>query len=159
MVAGAPRKHDREQIARDFIEWATDNPQALSVPMFAAPRGLHSEMMMNWAREDDEFRRSYYIGKELIGINRLKATMVNKENESNRLERGIYCQTLGNYDLDVREYQREEKRFEASLKNDDSQSVSKEHIESMEAILSLMKSRQSSARNIDDSNSNSEHKS
>ena len=161
MPAGAPRKYDREQIAIDFIEWARDNPNALSVPMFATSIGLNSQMLLNWCLEDDQFRVSYNTAKELIGINRLKATLTYKEDGAFKLEKSIYTQTLGNYDLDVREYQREEKRFEASLKNDESNNISKEHIEGMEAVLKLMKDRQnqSSARNIVESNINSESKS
>ena len=159
MVAGAPRKYDRDKIAQDFIAWAKDNPNALSVPMFATSIGLNSEMLLNWSKEDPEFRRAYNTGKELIGINRLKATMVSKEDEGKRLEKSIYTQTLGNYDLDVREYQREEKKFEASLKNDDSHLIDKSHIEGMEAVLALMKQRQSSARKAEEISNNSDTKS
>lgn len=156
MPVGAPRQFDRDQIAIDFITWAKDNPDALSVPMFATARGFNSEMMLQWAKDDPLFARAYNTGKELIGINRLKATMVSKEDESKRLEKSIYTQTLGNYDLDVRAYQREEKRFEASLKNDESNAIDKSHIEGMEAVLKLMKDRQSSARKIEESNISNE---
>lgn len=117
---------DREKIAIEFIEWAKDNPEALTVPSFCAPRGFSSDTMQTWAKESEEFRRAFNTGKELIGLNRLKATLVNKQNDEDKskLDKSIYMQTIGNYDLDIRAYQREEKQFEASLKNDDSKQIS-----------------------------------
>lgn len=107
---GAPRIHDRMKIVQDFVEFARNNPTCLTVPMFTSTIGISSALMRKWASECSQFSATFDLGKEIIGINRLNAT-----NEK-LLERSIYSQVIGNYDLDVNIYQREEKRFESELR-------------------------------------------
>jgi hypothetical protein len=109
---GRPKEYDRIQIGRDFVEWATNNIEALTVPMFATSIGLHSGIMRNWARENDEFRALFREGKEQIGINRLRAT------QQDLLDNSIYRGHIGNYDIDINEYIREEKAFDAALSHE-----------------------------------------
>jgi len=113
MAGGRPQEYDRIQIAHDFIKWATNNPNALTVPMFATSIGLHSGIMRNWARECDEFRALFMQGKEQIGINRLKASQVEM------LDNSIYRAHVGNYDVDINEYTREEKQFDSALRKNE----------------------------------------
>jgi len=113
MVAGRPKEYDRIQIGRDFVKWATNNPDALTVPMFAVSIGLYSEKFRAWAKEDPEFRSLFMEGKEQIGINRLKSTLATT---GPKLDSSIYRAHVGNYDTDINLYMREEKEFEADLK-------------------------------------------
>lgn len=113
MPAGRPKEHDRLQIGRDFVKWATNNPEALTVPMFAVSIGLHSGVMRIWASEDKEFLALFIEGKEQIGINRLKSTLAIT---GKKLDSSIYRAHVGNYDTDINLYMREEKEFEADLK-------------------------------------------
>lgn len=113
-----PKEYDRMQVGRDFVDWATNNPEALTVPMFAVSIGLHSGIMRNWALECPEFRALFQEAKEQIGINRLKSTL------SGVMDNGIYKQVVGNYDTDINEYIREEKKFDAKLSKDTQEAVS-----------------------------------
>lgn len=110
MPGGRPQEYDRIQIGKDFVKWATNNPEALTVPMFATSIGLHSGIMRNWSRESDEFRVLFLEGKEQIGINRLRASQMET------LDNSIYRAHVGNYDIDINEYMREEKTFESDLR-------------------------------------------
>lgn len=109
MPAGRP-PYDRIQIGKDFVKWATGNLQALTVPMYATSIGLHSGIMRAWAKEDPEFSALFIEGKEQIGINRLRASQLET------LDSSIYRAHVGNYDVDLNEYMREEKTFESNLK-------------------------------------------
>ncbi len=111
MPAGRP-PYDRIKIGKEFIKWATDNLEALTVPMYAVSIGLHSGIMRAWAKEDPEFSALFMEGKEQIGINRLNAT------QRDLLDPSIYRGHIGNYDVDLNEYVREEKSFDASLRKD-----------------------------------------
>lgn len=115
---GRPKEYDRIQIGKEFVEWAKDNPEALTVPMFAVSKGMHSGIMRNWARECEEFRALFQEGKEQIGINRLRAT------QTDTLDASIFRAHIGNYDVDINEYVREEKTFDANLSKEVNQSVS-----------------------------------
>lgn len=142
---------DRERLMKEFVEWAKDNPEALTVPCFCAPRGFSSDTMITWANEDETFRQAYNTGKELIGINRLKATLVNKQNDEdkNKLDKSIYMQTIGNYDRDVRNYQREEKKFEQSLKVEEQKCVSDDLEKRYEQTIALLERMQNHAKHTD----------
>ena len=116
--AGGPKpKHDRLQILKDFVEFAKDNPNCLTVPMYTTTIGINSEMLMHWIKEDLELRQYYLTAKEYIGLNRLKATLRNEETEGRRLDKTIDLQHVGNFDLDIKAHNREEKEFESKLRS------------------------------------------
>lgn len=119
-----PKEYDRMQVGRDFVDWATNNPEALTVPMFAVSIGLHSGIMRNWALECPDFRALYQEGKEQIGINRLKSSL------AGIMDNSIYKQVVGNFDTDINEYIREEKTFDAKLSKDTQEAVSDKIMES-----------------------------
>lgn len=108
---------DRIEMGKKFVEWARDNPEALTVPMFTTLHGFSSDTFFTWAKEDRGFRQYYLVGKELIGINRLRSTM---SDEDRKLTQHIYLKTLYHFDMDCKMDDREEKRFEAELKADNS---------------------------------------
>lgn len=145
---GRPPIHDRIQIGKDFVKWATDNLEALTVPMFATSIGLHSGIMRNWARECDEFSALFQEGKEQIGVNRLKAA------QHDMLSDGIYRAHIGNYDIDINEYMRGEKRFEAGLDKETAQAVHSDVTDRLDRMHNQITSLQSSALNKAKSNIN-----
>lgn len=116
MAGGRPKEYDRIKIAHEFIEWATNNPDALTVPMFAVSKGMHSGIMKEWASTDKEFSSLFMQGKEQIGINRLKKTL---SDSPVKLDCGIYKQTITHYDQDAKAEMREEKIFDSSLRKDE----------------------------------------
>ena len=105
---------DKKQIGLEFVKWATNNIDALTVPQFSSKHGIASTTMIHWCHEDDESRQSYMLGKELIGINRLKSSML--PGPVPKLSDNVYQKTLWHYDLDVRHEIRDDKKYEASLK-------------------------------------------
>lgn len=109
-----------EQIGKDFVVWATNNPNALTVPQFATSIGLNSAIFREWTKQNPGFSASYIQAKEQIGINRLKSSHGATKGEFN-LDPSIYRGTIWNYDYDIREDIREEKAFEAELKADKDQ--------------------------------------
>lgn len=113
MVAGRPKEHDRIQVGLDMVKWATNNPTALTVPMYAVSIGLHSGILRNWCTEDEQFHALYMQAKEQIGINRLKSTLSDAEK---KLDSSIYRAHVGNYDIDINQYAREEKAYESNLR-------------------------------------------
>ena len=112
-MAGGRPPYDKMKIGRDFVEWAKNNPEALTVPMYAVSIGLHSGIMRAWAKEDEEFSALFSEAKEHIGINRFKATL---ETAENKLDSSIYRAHIGNYDIDLNTYIREEKQYDSSLR-------------------------------------------
>ncbi len=114
-----PREYDRDKIADDLIEWAKNNPDCLTIPHFATSIGLNSEILLNWCKDDDEFRRKYKTAKEIIGLNRLNATRIVDETEKKRLDKSIYQGTLHHFDYDSKYDMRDEKKFESSLRKDE----------------------------------------
>lgn len=107
---------DKIKIGKEFVQWAIDNPKAITVPMFAVSKGIHSGIMRAWAKEDAEFSALFQQGKEQIGINRLQMTLSDSEV---KLDCGIYKQTMAHYDLDAKAEVREEKSFDSSLRKDE----------------------------------------
>lgn len=143
---GRPREHDRMKVVEEFVEWALNTRDAFTVPQFCAPRGFSSDTMLTWCKEDEQFRRSYNIAKELIGINRLKATLSDSEI---KLDKSIYLKCICNYDFDQKHHDREEKAFESKLKQDEIPSSTPEQSQKLKAIidqLSEMQSESKSAR-------------
>lgn len=133
-LGGRPKEYDRIQIGKDFVNWATNNPEALTVPMFAVSIGLHSGIMRNWAREDEGFRALFMQAKEQIGINRLKATLSTSET---KLDSSIYRAHVGNYDADINQYMREEKEFESSLREKEEGSKKSTYVIEVPAGLAI----------------------
>lgn len=114
--AGRPREYDRLKIGDDLIEWAKNNPDCLTIPHFATSIGLHSRILINWCEQDSEFRDKYMLAKEIIGLNRLKATRIEDESVQKRLDKSIYMQTLHHFDYDTKHDVREDKKYENDLK-------------------------------------------
>jgi len=136
MVAGRPKEFDRIQIGKDFIKFASENPSCLTVPAFTSTVGLHSGVLRNWCRESEEFHALFREAKEIIGLNRLRAT---DPNSPIRLDNGIYRQVAGNYDIDQNEYMREEKVFEASLADKSNKADEEENRKAMKELIDHFK--------------------
>lgn len=111
MVAGRP-PYDRMAIGREFVEWAKDNPEALTVPGFTAYRDMCSETLIEWANEDKEFSKLYKQGLELIGLNRLKSSC----GKDPYLPPFCYQKTSRHYDKTESKAHRIELKDEAKIK-------------------------------------------
>ncbi len=112
-AVGRPPEYDPIKIGQDMVKWATDNPKALTIPMYATSIGLHSGVFRNWCRINPEFYALYMKSKELIGLNRLKCTQPDSEFI---ISDSLYSKTLHYYDIDIKTDIREDKEFESSLR-------------------------------------------
>jgi hypothetical protein len=70
-VIGRPREYDRDQIARDLIEWAK-KPDSINLNKFCA---LHDPIIppsyiTDWAKECDDFSAAYESAKLFLGFRR-----------------------------------------------------------------------------------------
>ncbi len=71
VVQGRPRKHDRDQIGLELIEWAK-LPDSINLNSFCCSREppLAPSKISQWAKECDYFRQAYEAAKAFIGARR-----------------------------------------------------------------------------------------
>lgn len=147
---GRPREFDRKQIAKQFVEWALSDPEAWTVPMFTTKMGFSSDMMHRWAADDEEFALAFRTGKEIIGVNRLRASVIQGEDKP-KLDRSIYLKCLGNYDIDINLYERGERKFDietkANVDRDTLKTVNSDIVDRLDRMHNQMSSLQESASN------------
>ena len=146
---GRPREHDRDQIAKDIIEWARKE-DSLNINKFCAHYEpiIPPSMLGIWARESEQFRRSYESAKAFIAYRR------EEKLNTNELHVKAYDLNATNYDVLLREENTRLKEFEASLKAKEDKKASEIEIGHLEAVLDVVKAAQASysesARNIED---------
>lgn len=122
MAGGRPKEYDRLAVGKEFIQWAKDHPDCLTVPHFTTANGYSTPRLLEWVKEDPQFREYYTQAKEQIGINRLNATM-NIDPDRRTLDKTIYLRHVGNFDPDKRAFDREEKEFESNLKKEEAANI------------------------------------
>lgn len=110
---GRPRKHDRDQIALDMIDWAR-KPDSINLCKFCAyyePIISPSKISI-WAAECDNFRKAYEAAKLFLGFRREE--MLNKD----QLHVKAYDLNATVYDYFMDEKREKTARFESSLGKD-----------------------------------------
>ncbi len=114
MVAGAPRTHDRDAIAKELIEWAK-KPDSINLNKFCCTREppLSPSVVIRWTKECDKFRQSYETAKAFLGARREE--WLNSET----LHVKAYDLNAANYDLFLKEERKEQAAYESSLKKDE----------------------------------------
>lgn len=110
-LGGRPREYDLDKEAADLIEWAKD-PNNFILRKFFLDRGYVQSTAIRFTHEHKGFCEAYEFARESIGQNRehLAATGAIKE--------GVYNRYAGLYDQKLREYDREEKAYDASVRAD-----------------------------------------
>ena len=152
---GRPREHDRIAIGKSFIEWVKSHPDCLTVPHFTTAKGYDTEMLIKWKREDADFRQYYNEAKNLIGLNRLNATI------NQTIDKQIYLMHIRNFDSDQKEDWKEEKQFESDLrkKENDQSNIPPDYVEAFNKHMNQIMNAQSSACKIVDNNNSADAKS
>lgn len=144
-LGGRPQEYDRIQVGKDFVQWAKDHADCLTVPHFSTQNGVPTHRMLKWYDEDEEFRYYYLEAKEQIGINRLNATRITQENENNlgkkALDKTIYLRHVNNFDPDARKHDREEKKYESDLKCKEQETAQQLTPEQINQIIEQSKSK------------------
>lgn len=143
-LGGRPREHDREQIAKDLIEWSKKS-DSTNLNAFCASIDLAPSMITNWARECDSFRRAYETAKAHLGARRERYL------HEDKLHVKAYDLNAAVYDHFLKDERRMQAEFENKLKSDVATLVSDadktRHEETM-AQLRLLQSQ----RKIDNNN-------
>jgi hypothetical protein len=70
-MVGRPREHDRDQIAKDLIEWAKLE-SSINFNKFCCTREppIPASKLLLWAKENDGFRTAYETAKAFLGCRR-----------------------------------------------------------------------------------------
>ena len=111
---GRPREHDREQIAKDMIEWAK-LPDSINLCGFCCSREppMPPSKITQWAKECDEFRKAYETSKAFLGNRR--EHLLNAE----LLHVKAYDLNAKTYDAFLDDKVKEHASFESSLRKDE----------------------------------------
>lgn len=113
-VGGRPREHDREQIAKDMVEWAK-LPDSINLCGFCCSREppLNPRRIADWAKECDNFRGAYETAKAFLGNRR--EHLLNAE----LLHVKAYDLNAKTYDMFLDEKVKEHSAYESSLRKDE----------------------------------------
>jgi len=109
-LGGRPRKHNREKIFEDLIEWAKKD-DSININKFCAlyDPPFPVVKLSEWARENPEFRVSYDTAKAFLAFRREE--WLNSE----CLHVKAYDLNATVYDLALKEEKRDQTDYEASL--------------------------------------------
>jgi hypothetical protein len=139
---GRPREHNREQIAKDLIEWAKQ-PDSINFNKFCAlyHTPFPATKLLEWSKEDENFRVAYDTAKAFLGFRR-EEKLSNEE-----LHVKAYDLNATVYDLIAKAEKQDNAKFEAAIRAaQEIKTVSEEDKIRHEALMSLLLSMQSSAR-------------
>ncbi len=120
MIMARPKEYNREQIAKDLIEWAK-KPDSINLCKFCAYHEpiIPPSYLSIWANEDDEFSKAYDAAKLFLGFRREE--WLNKEN----LHVKAYDLNAKTYDYFLKEEHQHQAKYLASL--DESKSNTNTH--------------------------------
>lgn len=133
MVAGRPREHDREQIAKDLINWAKLE-SSINFNKFCCTREppIPASKLLLWSKECDKFRAAYETAKAFLGCRREEWL------SSERLHVKAYDLNANVYDLFAKDEKMSNAAYESSLgKNQVAEAVRDEFKE----LSNLIKSK------------------
>lgn len=146
MVAGRPRTHDRQQIAKDLIDWAKKDG-SINLCKFCAHYDppIPPQKMTQFANESVEFREAYESAKMFIGARREE--MLN----DNRLHVKAYDLNATTYDYFLKHERRQQAEFEAMLKSQENQGYNPDDVARLKVLMDQVSSLQSSLKNCKNS--------
>jgi len=149
---GRPRIHNREQIAKDIIEWAK-LPDSINVNKFCAfyEPPFPCRKLSEWADQDENFRLSYEIAKNFLAFRREEWL------NSDQLHVKAYDLTAPAYDYVIKEEKRAQAKFEKELEKDQS-SVDPVILHQYQQTMKMLNEIQSVSKK-DCSNNNNDKKS
>ncbi len=107
---GRPREHDRDQVAKDLIEWAKKD-DSINLNKFCAYYDpiIPPSKISEWAKEDSKFREAYQSAKSFLGYRREE--MLNKD----KLHVKAYDLNATTYDHFLKEEKKEMAIFQSEL--------------------------------------------
>ena len=150
---GRPRKHDREQIANDMLEWA-QQPDSINLNKFCAHYKPHipPSKISNWAKEDDVFRQAYEVTNAFLAYRREEWL------NDKRLHVKAYDLNAYVHDHFMNENRKEHAAYESSLKSQEQINISEADQKRFDTLMGQISSMQSNLKTADN-NSKTESKS
>lgn len=130
-MAGGRPGFDKELIAQQMLDWVK-KPTSLNLCGFSAEYLVSPRIVMQWAKENEEFSRVYMITKAILGERREQML------KTGELHKSAYDLNINTYDLYRKEECREEKQFESDLKNKDANT----QIENLSTLIDQIKNGQ-----------------
>lgn len=124
MVSGRLREHDREQIAKDMVEWAK-KPDSFNLNGFCGQQLIDPTKITKWAKEDETFCQAYKITKALLASRREKGLVEGKVHVK------AYDLNATVYDQFLKEERREEAEFTSSLKKQEDNNLNQQLAQSI----------------------------
>lgn len=153
---GRPRVHDRDQIAKDLIEWAK-KPDSINLCKFCAYYEpiIPPNKMTLWAKECENFRQSYEAAKLFLGFRREE--WLNQEH----LHVKAYDLNASTYDYFLKEEKRAQAEFDSKLKAQEQNAASESDNNKLDALTSQISEALSLSieRKIEDKRSKADTKS
>jgi len=139
---------EMEKLGQEMVDWVKEHKPIHIKQWYCVERGF---IYNEWKAmiQLREFLPYYEEAMHLVGLNYINGT----------INPSIAHRFIRVYFKDVKEEEDETAAFLQHLKDDDSNNIDKAHIEGMEAVLKMMRGRQSSARKIEESSKRSESKS
>jgi hypothetical protein len=155
MVAGAPRTTSPSpeeviKLGKEMLAWVKEKNPIHIKQWYSIEKGI---IYKDWKAliQLKEFLPYYEQALNIISLKYIDKTSEIRDSVAHRFLRVYY--------KDVKDEEDETAKFLEDLKKDDSNLIDKAHIEGMEAVLALMKQRQSSARKTEEISNNSDTKS
>ena len=107
---GRPRTHDRDQIAKELIEWA-QLPDSINLCGFCCSRQppIAPQRITQWASECDHFQEAYWQAKAFIGARR--EVLLSKD----KLHVKAYDLNARTYDEFLKQEMKETEAYKAKL--------------------------------------------
>lgn len=150
-IGGRPRIHDRDQIAKDMLEWALLETST-NMNGFCATRKppMAPSFITNWAKECDTFRGAYEAAKALVGMRREQML------SDGRLHLKAYDLNAKVYDHFLKEEWKQTVKFEAQVNKDVNNNTEQKQFfdDKFNSVMNQLESL--SQRNKEESNINNE---
>lgn len=111
MTAGRPRKHDRENLKIELLQWAA-LPDSLNLNKFCCTRNppLSPVKLLAFVKEDEEFREAYEAAKTFLAYRREEGLVLGT------MHQAAYNKNAHVYDLIMKYEDREGAEFESNLR-------------------------------------------
>lgn len=151
---GRPREHNREQIAKDLIEWARKE-DSINLNAFCAlyDPPIPPSKIYIFGSEDPEFRKSVEIAKAFLAARR--ESWLSKD----WLHVKGYDINAATYDYFLKEEKRDQAKFESSLRKEEVKLVDEKTEKNFDKLMGMISDKQTQALNNAESNINIDCKS
>lgn len=138
---GRPRVWNPEELSLQLDEWSKkEDSRWLGDFLIEIECGNHTHLS-RWATESEDFATSLRLAKLRI------ASRIRGQLHDERYNASLFHREIGMYDLMLKEHDREEKVFEASLKRSDDQPYTPEQAKALKSVLDAVSKYQNAPAN------------